>query len=849
MATAEMSLRDERRSGLELLISRARLGLWLIIISNALFAVSDLRLTGSELATVSLLKVIQVTAALAIMRTLPRLRSRRAAMGTVIATALLICTLVAVSGAVSGDDATSLILCLTFAWISAALLPIGAAPQLGVVAASAIAILLNTHLVHGDLGRAATYPALAVAIALGASICLAYELEKQRRALQRESDDRRAAEARLRQARDELEERVRERTAALANSEQRFRTVSELTSDYAYCLRHDEGTYRLEWMTEASFARLTGHRVAAAMARPGRQGLVHPDDAPLAADHLARLERGIANVVEYRIVVKDGDIRWVREHGYPEWDGAHQRVQRIYAAVQDVTERRRFERTISEQERFVSAVLETVGALVGVVDRSGRIVRYNRACEQIFGHTFAAVRGRPFWDLAPSAREAEAARLVFERLLAGRWPTTYDTYWFDRGGERCWLAWSTTFLRDERGEVEYVIGTGIDITDRKKAEQARRRSEEYWRALLEQSTDLIAVLGADATIRYLSPSVSRLLGHAPTDWLGRSAFELIHPDDVASVATALQAGSAHHDTGESLVFRVRHRDGSYRLFEGTDTNLLENEAVSGIVVNLHDITDRREAEQRVRKLNAELEHRVRERTAQLEAANAELETFSYSVSHDLRAPLRRLQGFATALLEDHGDALQDGARHHLERLQHSAQCMEDLIVALLGLSRVTQGELHACRVDLTALAADIIAELRRAQPRDNMQVVIAPGLTLHGDLRLVRIALENLLGNAWKYTSRHAAARIELGVLRDPNGDVYFVRDDGAGFDPAYADKLFGPFQRLHGAGEFEGAGIGLATVQRIIHRHGGRIWADAAVERGATFYFTVGAALENVAA
>jgi CHASE3 domain sensor protein/signal transduction histidine kinase len=240
------------------------------------------------------------------------------------------------------------------------------------------------------------------------------------------------------------------------------------------------------------------------------------------------------------------------------------------------------------------------------------------------------------------------------------------------------------------------------------------------------------------------------------------------------------------------------------------------------------------------QLYAQIEQRVVERTVQLQAANKELETFAYSVSHDLRAPLRGIDGFSQALLEDYGDRLDAAGLDYLRRVRTAAQRMAELIDDLLQLSRVTRSELRREMVDLSALAADIATTLRQHEPQRALDVTIADRVVAQGDPRLLRVLLENLLGNAWKFTSQRPHAHIEFGLARHDGKPVYFVRDDGAGFDMAYADKLFGAFQRLHAATEFEGSGIGLATVARIAHRHGGRVWAEGAVDAGATFFFTL---------
>jgi signal transduction histidine kinase len=245
-------------------------------------------------------------------------------------------------------------------------------------------------------------------------------------------------------------------------------------------------------------------------------------------------------------------------------------------------------------------------------------------------------------------------------------------------------------------------------------------------------------------------------------------------------------------------------------------------------------------EKDLHKANEELEQRVAERTAQLEAANKELEAFSYSVSHDLRAPLRAIDGFSQALLEDCSDKLDREGKDYLDRICAGSQRMGQLIDDLLNLSRLARSAIARQPVNLSTLAESIVTELRTTEPERRVDVAITEELKANGDDRLLRVVLENLLGNAWKFTGKSAEPKVEFGVVQNNGTPAYFVRDNGAGFDMAYMDKLFGPFQRLHAMTEFKGTGIGLATVQRIIHRHGGRVWAEAQVGKGATFYFTL---------
>ena len=243
----------------------------------------------------------------------------------------------------------------------------------------------------------------------------------------------------------------------------------------------------------------------------------------------------------------------------------------------------------------------------------------------------------------------------------------------------------------------------------------------------------------------------------------------------------------------------------------------------------------------VQRYATRLEELVAEQTAELRAVNKELEAFAYSVSHDLRAPLRSINGFGQALVEDYGPMLDPTAQDYVRRMRAASQRMGRLIDDLLHLSRLTRRDIHRENVDLSALARGVAEEVCATEPGRQVDLVIAEGLVGYGDPGLLRILMENLLSNAYKFTSRHDSACIEFGLNRQEGEAVYFVRDDGAGFDMAYADKLFGAFQRLHRTADFEGAGIGLATVQRIVHRHGGRVWAKGAVEEGATFYFTLG--------
>lgn len=325
-------------------------------------------------------------------------------------------------------------------------------------------------------------------------------------------------------------------------------------------------------------------------------------------------------------------------------------------------------------------------------------------------------------------------------------------------------------------------------------------------------------------------------GSAPSQ---EQFLAMVHPDDrkaIKAVMRRLGTGA----TVETITFRIL-RHGATRWLQARIERKKDASSRTDIYLGVtRDITEEHRKTEEIERHTHELEEEVRRRTAQLNATNRELEAFSYSVSHDLRTPLRSIDGFSQALLEDYAEKLDEDGRDYLQRVRAATQRMGRLIDDLLALSRVSRSDMQIKTVDLTNTAHQVIAELREQQPARPVECVVAPGLTAQGDPTLLGMVLHNLIGNAWKYTSRHATARIEVGSQPAGEDVEFFVRDDGAGFDPQHAGKLFSVFQRLHRIDEFEGTGVGLASVARIIHRHGGDVRAEGAVEQGATFYFTL---------
>ena len=399
------------------------------------------------------------------------------------------------------------------------------------------------------------------------------------------------------------------------------------------------------------------------------------------------------------------------------------------------------------------------------------------------------------------------------------------------------------YTADNLGALQALADHCGGALERIRAETALRESDQRLRLALAASRMGIWTMELQGQRRVISsPELDAIFGLKPGEFDGteEGLFALIQPEDHALVRGAI-AQAIQTEGDYEIEFRILPRDRplGWLLARGRACFDTSGEPARLLGVAF-DISARKTGEQEILRLNLDLERRVAERTIQLETINKELESFSYSVSHDLRAPLRSIRGFSEVLLDRYADKLDERGREFLKRACESSHHMDLLIEDLIKLSRIGRAELHQQRVDLSFLADSIAADLRAAgPPRRSVKILIAPGLQACGDERLLRIMLENLLRNAWKFTAHQPKAKIEFGRLPAPEG-AFFIRDNGAGFDMANASRLFGVFQRLHSASEFPGTGIGLATVQRILNRHGGHAWAESAVGQGATFYFTL---------
>ena len=553
-----------------------------------------------------------------------------------------------------------------------------------------------------------------------------------------------------------------------------------------------------------------------------RKDVVSGDDRWLLITRVPAKTLAAKNVVQARILAF---IELSILLGVVSWFIALHRIRR-----RQIEEERR-----ASEARF-RGLLESAPDAIVIVNEKGCIVLVNEQAEKWFGYTRDELINQPIELLIPERFRIhhEDYRQTYTDNPVVR-PMGEGLELYGRRKEGSELPVEINLSPLKVGKELFVISIIRDITARKQSEQAQREAQAKYQELVDNLrvgvyrhrsvSGCFTKVNSAMIVMFEAESAEQLQKYPIVDLCrDRGCWETFM-DKIG------QQGFV--DNEEMPLVTLKGREFSASITAAMKKDNAGNIYFDGII---EDISGRKEAERRIQQLNTAL----RDRAMVLESVNHELEAFSYSVSHDLRAPLRAVDGFSRILLDEYADRLDDTGRDRLQRVRAAAQRMAALIDDMLKLSRITRSELKREDIDLSAVANEIIDELRRQEPDRTVQCSIQPGIIVWGDARLLRIVLDNLLGNAWKFTGKRPDARIEFATQKQGDETVYFVRDNGAGFDMAYAEKLFGAFQRLHETSEFPGTGIGLATAQRVIHKHGGRIWAESEVEKGAAFYFTL---------
>ncbi len=533
---------------------------------------------------------------------------------------------------------------------------------------------------------------------------------------------------------------------------------------------------------------------------------------------------------------KDGSGFWAEFNFMPLADERGNYTHCVWT-VRDITERKHAE----EAARLLTAIVESSDDAIISKNVDSVILSWNKAAERMYGYSAEEIVGRSISVLVPPDHPGEMPALL-ERLRVGETIEHYETEQARKDGQRLLVALTISPLRDAAQKITGLSVIARYITERKRAEKALQLSEERYRALAFVTSQIIWTTKANGEVDDM-PMWRAFTGQSGDQVRGWGWIDGLHPDD-RDRTVDIWSRSVENCSFYNTEYRMRRHDGEYRWMAVHGVPVLEEQGtIREWVGTCADITERKQAEEQIRRMNEDLERRVVERTAQWEASNKELEAFAYSVSHDLRAPLRAIDGFSRILLDEYAPDLPPDGQRYLNTVRKNALDMGQLIDHLLAFSRLSRQPLKKEPIDMAALVRQALEELAREQEGRRIEIGIGDLPPAEADPALLKQVLVNLLANALKYTRQRDPAKIEIGAIAQdgrPGATVYFVRDNGAGFEMQYAAKLFGVFQRLHRVEDYEGTGVGLALVHRIITRHGGRVWAEAALDQGATFYFTL---------
>lgn len=610
-------------------------------------------------------------------------------------------------------------------------------------------------------------------------------------------------------------------------SETKYRDLFDEATDAIFILELDG---RFIDVNRTAYTRL-GYTKQELLSLNIRQ-LDPPEYAKLVSRRLQRVrDRGVA-VFDSAHRRKDGSIMPVEVNcRLHEYEGR----QVYFSVIRDITERKRAEQLLRESEeryrRFSSLTSDYVYSCSRLGDGPFRVRWIAGAVERITGYSQDEIMARGCW--LPFVHRDDRKRVGDNLLSLAPEESLIDEFRLVRkDGSVCWIQEACSCERGSLPEELLLYGTARDITKRKVVEEELREVDTIFSMFLEHSPIYVFFKDEHLRATRVSRNFEALLGRPVNEIVGRSMGELF-PGDFGRKIEA----DDRKVMGDGVAMELEEQfDGrTFKTIKFPISLAGHPPMMAGITI---DLTDLKEAQQAVVVLNEHLERLVSERTTALEKTNEELASFCYTVSHELRAPIARIQGFCTVLAEE-GDERRRGFIR--ERLTHASRQLQGVVDAILMLSRLSRVELVPVRVDLSEIVRRKGRALQAEQPERQVELVVHPGIIASADPGLMEICLENLLSNAYKFTTQAESPRIEFGSSRGPDGPVYYVRDNGAGFDMTYSDMLYAPFQRLHQHREFPGSGIGLATVKRAVERHGGRIWAESKVGEGATFYFTLG--------